>query len=241
MIQSGHMDSIGWIWIALAIFFAGYLTSKSIEKYKPPQPNKFDDTEDAQEGGDSNDKFSPSEREEKFGGKYPHLVGNIENSWLEVFGGMYVEKGLPHLRAAENMYLVADNNTKQDVEVDFILCDLWDLTNELLEHLEKYHESTEYEYEIAVVNYWQQVSTEAESFDGENNQEVIRRKFQNPPYTDLQEIVLWFPKKKNHPKSEIKFNLTYVNKKPGPLPRKTKFPDFIKKKLKKWDATHATK
>ena len=218
------------IWIAIGIIIAGYLIAQAIEK-----SNKGKTYQEGTPIGNSPVESVPTEKtQEKYQGKYPHLVGKIENSWLELFGKKYLEMSVshPHLRAAQNIYLKADNNTKQDVEVDFLLCDLWDLTNVLLEHLEKYHESNEYEYEIAIVNYWQKVATEAESFDGENNQEVIRRKFQTPPYIDLQEIVTWFPRKKNHPKSEIKFNFSYVNKKAGPLPRKTKFPDFIEKKLK---------
>ncbi len=220
-------------WIAIGIIIAGYLIAQAIER-----SNALKQEELGEARSKAYDEEKKKEFREKYQEKYPHLVGKIENNWLELFGGMYVEKGLPHLRAAQNIYLKADNNTKQDNEVDFLLCDLWDLTNILLEHLEKYHESNEYEYEIAVVHYWQQVATEAESFDGENNQEVIQRKFQNPPYTDLQEIISWFPRKKNHPKSEIKFNFSYVNKKPGPLPRKNEFPDYIQKELKEWDATH---
>lgn len=231
-------------WVAIGIIIAGYLIAQAIEKSNDKRNNKSGDLEQGRvEVGNKTyqEESYQNESQEKFRGKYPHLVGNIENSWLEVFGGMYVEKGLPHLRAAQNIYLKADNNTKQDNEVDFLLCDLWDQTNILLEHLEKYHESNNHEYEIAVVNYWQKVATEAESFDGVNDQEVIRRKFQSPPYTDLEEIISWFPRKKNHTKSEIKFNFSYVNKKPGPLPRKTKFPDIIEKKLKEWDEIHGVK
>lgn len=221
------------IWIAIGIIIAGYLIAKAIERSNALKQGELEE---------ARNKTYQEESEKEFGGKYqekyPHLVGKIENSWLEVFGGMYVEKGLPHLRAAQNIYIKADNNTKQDNEVDFLLCDLWDLTNVLLEHLEKYHESNEYEYEIAIVHYWQQVANDAESFDGENNQEVIRRKFESPPYTSLQEIISWFPKKKNHSKNELKFSFSYINKKPGPLPRKTTFPDYIEKKLK--DSTQAT-
>jgi hypothetical protein len=229
------------IWIAIGIIIAGYLIAKAIERSNALKQGELEEAKKLkqEEAEEARNKTYQEESEkgfrEKYQGKYPHLVGKIENSWLEVFGGEpYLKMSVSHpqLRAAQMMYIKADNNTKQDNEVDFILCDLWDLTNILLEHLEKYHESNEYEYEIAIVMYWQLVVTEAESFTGENDVEVIRRKFQSPPYTDLQEIVSWFPKKKNHPKSEIKFNFIYVNKKPGPLPRKTKFPDFIDKKLK---------
>ena len=173
-------------WIAISIIIAGYLIAQAIER------NKKDKTyQEETPIGNLTVESAPTEKaQEEFLGRYPHLVGKIENSWLGVFGEAYLKMSVshPHLRAAQNIYIKADNNTKQDNEVDFLLCDLWDHTNELLEHLEKYHESNKYEFEIAVVNYWQQVANEAESFDGENNQEVIRRKFQNPPYTDLQEI-----------------------------------------------------
>lgn len=95
------------------------------------------------------------EQKERFK-NYPHLVGNISDSWLAVFGEVYVEKKIPHMKAAFMIYLKESNNTKLDMmEVDMMFSSLWDITEELLEHLEKYHESTKYEYEIAILTYWQ--------------------------------------------------------------------------------------
>ncbi len=202
------------IWIAIGIVIAGYLIAQAIERsngsktYREETPIETPPVETAH----------TEKTQEKYQEKYPHLVGKIENCWLEVFGGLYVEKGMSHLKAAEMMYIKADNNSKQNIEVDFLLCDLWDLTEELLEHLKKYHVGTKYEHEIAIVTYWQIAVTEVDSLVGETNNEVIRKRFQTPPFSDLQEIVSWFPKKKLHPKGEISF----VDKKTGSFPRKSK-------------------
>lgn len=47
------------------------------------------------------------------------------------------------------------------MEVDHLFDSLWDLTEELLEHLEKYHESTKYENELAIMTFWQLAAQEA--------------------------------------------------------------------------------
>lgn len=97
------------------------------------------------------------------------------------------------------------NNPKSDsVEVDLLFHSLWDITEELLEHLEKYHESTKYEYEIAINNYWRIVIEKSDSFAGEDTV-TIKKLFQSAPFTDIQNITSWFPKKSNHPDNEISF------------------------------------
>jgi len=90
------------------------------------------------------------EKKEEFK-DYPHLIGNVDYTWLELFGKLFIEKGFSHLKATFLIYLKEANNTKHsDMAVDHLFDLLWDLSEELLEHLEKYHESTKYEYEIAI-------------------------------------------------------------------------------------------
>ena len=136
---------------------------------------------------------------------YPHLIGKVDYTWLAVFGKLYIEKDVQHLNAAFMMYLKEANNTKLDIiEVDHLFDSLWDLTEELLEHLEKHHESTKYEYEIAIATFWQNVAEEAESFMGKDI-ETITKMFQSAPFTDIEKIPSWFPKKDNHPGKELSF------------------------------------
>lgn len=156
-----------------------------------------------------------AQKKEEFS-DYPHLIGKVDYTWLELFGRLYVETdknhpgrwqngGSPHLNAAFMMYLKESNNTDRDIiEVDHLFDSLWDLTEELFEHLEKYHESTKYEYEIAVISFWQLVAQEAESFKGKDF-EAIKKMFQSAPFTDIEKIASWFPKKDNHPNKEISF------------------------------------
>ncbi len=154
----------------------------------------------------ANEKFDAeweAKKKEEFKA-FPHLTGKVDYTWIELFGKLYVEKNLPHLNAAFMMFLKEANNTKLDMEVDRLFESLWDLTEELLEHLEKYHESTKYEYEIAIITFWQIVTQEAESFLGKDV-ETITRMFQSAPFTDIEKISSWFPKKDNHPDKEISF------------------------------------
>ncbi|MCD4694179.1 hypothetical protein K8R62_02360 [bacterium] len=158
---------------------------------------------------------------------YPHLIGNIDYTWLELFGKLHVEKGFPHLKATWLIYLKESNNTKLNiVEVDLLFDLLWDLSEELLEHLEKYHESFKYEYEIAILTYWQIVAEKADTLIGKDL-ETIKKIFQSPPFTDIQKIASWFPKKVNHPAKEISFT-----DKKGLFPRESKGSALIQKKLK---------
>jgi hypothetical protein len=135
---------------------------------------------------------------------YPHLIGNVDYTWLELFGKLYVEKGMSHINAAFLIYLKESNNTKLDMEVDMLFNSVWDLTEELLEHLEKYHDSTKYEYEIAIITYWQLIAQDAGSFIGKDL-ETIKKAFQSAPFTDIEKIPSWFPKKDNHSSKEFSF------------------------------------
>ena len=158
---------------------------------------------------------------------YPHLFGKIDFGYLKLFGEMYVEKGLPHLKAAWYIYAREANNTKQDViEADQLWHGLWDVTEELLEHLEKYHESSKYEFEIAILNYWQVVSLQADSLIG-MDAETIKKTFQSAPFTDILEIPSWFPKKSNHPDHELSFR-----GEGGLFPRESKGSALVQEKLK---------
>src|SRR3989344_5203375 len=157
---------------------------------------------------------------------YPHLIGNVDYTWLELFGTRFVEDNLPHLKATFLIYLKEANNTKLDMEVDMLFSAVWDLTEELLEHLEKYHESTKYEYEIAVLTYWQIIAQEADSFVGKD-METIRKAFRSAPFTDIQKIPSWFPKKKNHSDKELSFT-----DEKGNFPRESEGSAYIHDKLK---------
>ena len=166
------------------------------------------------------------EQKEKFK-KYPHLLGNIDYTLLELYGELYVEKGWPHLQMAFAKYVDVANNTSPGIDdANFLFHSLWDLTEELLEHLEKYHESSMYEYEIAISVYWQKVAEKAESFIGKDL-EFIKKEFQSSLFTDMQEIISWFPKKTNHLKKEIIF--TDEN---GVFPRESKGSVYINKRIK---------
>lgn len=166
---------------------------------------------------------------------FPHLIGKVDYTWLEIFGRHYVETeknhpgrwqdgGSPHLNAAFMMYLKESNNTERDIiEVDHLFDSLWDLTEELFEHLEKYHESTKWEYEIAIITFWQLAETE--SFKGKDF-EAIKKMFQSAPFTDIEKIASWFPKKDNHPHKEISFR-----DENGNFPRESKGSEMIHKRI----------
>ncbi|MFA6305212.1 MAG: hypothetical protein WC651_00590 [Candidatus Gracilibacteria bacterium] len=157
---------------------------------------------------------------------FPNLIGKVDYAWLEIFGRQYVEieknhpgrwqhGGSPHLNAAFMMYLKESNNTDRDIiEVDHLFDSLWDLTEELFEHLEKYHEGTKWEHEIAIITFWQLAETE--SFKGKDF-EAIKKMFQSAPFTDIEKITSWFPKKDNHPEKELSFR-----DKKGNFPRESK-------------------
>ncbi|MDP2933715.1 MAG: hypothetical protein Q8N81_06330 [bacterium] len=157
---------------------------------------------------------------------FPHLIGKVGYTWLELFGKLYVEKDFPHLNAAFMMYLKEANNTKLDIiEVDYLFDSLWDLTEELLEHLEKYHESTKYEYEIAITTFWQNAAQEAESFMGKDIV-TITKMFRSAPFTDIEIISSWFPKKDNHPGKELSFR-----DEKGNFPRKSEGSKIIHERI----------
>lgn len=114
---------------------------------------------------------------------------------------------------------------------------LWDATKELLEHLEKFHEGSVIEHEIALATYWQLAATKMEELIKENpntgslssgahTSEVAGEKLETAPFTDIENIASLFPKKTNHPAHEI----TFFNK-DGSFPRESKGSELINKKM----------
>ncbi len=158
--------------------------------------------------------------------KYPHLLGNIQGVWLELFGKVYIEKDLPFLKAAFLIYL--KESTQIDLsEGSFKWDALWDITEELLEHLEKYHKGNEHEFEIAVITYWQEAA-EAVGELIKLNPEIEGSKLEVEPYTNIAKITSWFPKKEDHPAKEFLF----IDEQTGAFPRKSEGSEAIKQRLK---------
>lgn len=154
---------------------------------------------------------------------YPHLWGKLEGNWLEVFADQH-KRGLPLLKIA--FLLMLEGTTKFDLSEGSLKYDtLWDCSKELLEHLEKYHEGSVAEYEIATCTYWQIAAGAAEELTKENK-EVEGKKLEMEPFTNIEKITSIFPKKANHPSKEI----TFFDEK-GSFPRESKGSDFIDKKI----------
>ncbi len=93
---------------------------------------------------------------------------------------------------------------------------LWDATKELLEHLEKFHEGTVVEHEIALATYWQLAATKMGELiearpntgslsSGAHTAEIEGEEVEKAPFTDIENIVSLFPKKANHSEKEITF------------------------------------
>ncbi len=155
--------------------------------------------------------------------KYPHVAGKLEGNWFEVFASQ-AERGTPLLKMSFLLMLQA--STKIDFSEGSMKWDsLWDCSAELLEHLEKYHEGSTTEHEIAVVTYWQMASEAVGELIKENS-EIEGSKIEVEPYTNIEQIASLFPKKANHPAKEI----TFFDEK-GSLPRKSKGSAAIKAKL----------
>lgn len=156
---------------------------------------------------------------------YPHLYGKLESNWLEVFAHHH-QNGTPLLKLA--FMLMLGESTKIDFSEGSMKWDnLWDLTEELLEHLDKYHEGSTAEHEIAVCTYWQ-VAAEAVSELVKENPEIEGSKMEVAPFTNIKDIPALFPKKADHPDEEI----TFTDEK-GVFPRESKGSEQIKAKMKK--------
>ena len=215
------METIGIILLAVIAYFLWKIYNQREEEKRQIADDKFEVDWEAKKKEEFKD--------------FPHLIGKVDYTWLEIFGRHYVETeknhpgrwqdgGSPHLNAAFMMYLKESNNTERNIiEVDHLFDSLWDLTEELLEHLEKFHEGTKYEYEIAIITFWQLAETE--SFKGENF-ETIKKMFQSAPFTDIEKITSWFPKKDNHLDKEISFR-----DENGNFPRESKGSEMIHKRI----------
>ncbi len=145
---------------------------------------------------------------------YPHLYGKLESNWLEVFVHA-AERNTPLINMAFMLYL--QESTLIDYSEGSLKWDtLWDLTEELLEHLEKYHEGSNIEHLIAVCTYWQIASESMGELIKENpntgslssgahTSPIEGEKLQGRPFTDIEKIISLFPKKVNHPDKEFSF------------------------------------
>lgn len=176
------------------------------------------------------------QKKEKFK-DYPHIYGKLEGNWLKVFHETAVEKGIPLLRVM--FYLMVGESTKIDYSEGSTKYDsLWDATKELLEHLEKFHEGSVVEHEIALATYWQiaamemdkllkeKPNTKSLSSPNAHTAEIEGEKLEKAPFTDIEKITSLFPKKDNHPAHEI----TFFNK-DGSFPRESKGSTLIDEKI----------
>jgi len=187
-----------------------------------------------------NEKFDAEweqKRKEKFK-DYPHLIEKIDDSWIEVFSRQSNIDGKDYLLKSM-FYLMLGESTKIDYSEGSVKYDsLFDATKELLEHLEKFHEGSVVEHEIALATYWQLAATKMGELVKENpntgslksgahTSEVAGEKVEAEPFTDIEKIASWFPKKANHPSHEI----TFFNK-DGSFPRESKGSALIDEKIK---------
>jgi hypothetical protein len=176
-------------------------------------------------------------RKERFK-DYPHLFEKINDSWIQVFAQQGNIDGKDYLLKSM-FFLMVGESTKIDYSDGSIKYDsLWDATKELLEHLEKFHEGSVIEHEIALATYWQLAATKMGELIGErpntdslssgaHTAEIEGEELEKAPFTDIEEIISWFPKKANHPAHEI----TFFNK-DGSFPRESKGSAFIDEKIK---------
>jgi hypothetical protein len=170
---------------------------------------------------------------------YPHLWGKLEGNWLEVFAG-HAEVGDFPLRKLLNLafMLYLQESTKIDYSDGSQKWDtLWDITEELLEHLEKYHEGTTTEHLIAVCTYWQiasesmgeliKGSPEKHLSDAGHEWAPIEgKKLEVKPYTDIKKILSLFPQKANHSAEELLFT-----DEKGNFPRESKGSKLIHERI----------
>ena len=184
---------------------------------------------------EKNDAEWEAQKKEKYK-DYPHIYGKLKGNWLEVFADM-AEKGIPQLKM--QFMLMVQESVKIDYSEGSVKYDsLWDASKELLEHLEKYHEGTTLEHEIALTAYWQEAATAMGELVKENpntgslksgahTSEVAGEKLQTAPFTDIEKIAGIFPRKHNHPEKEI----TFFNA-DGSFPRKSEGSALIDEKIK---------
>ena len=158
--------------------------------------------------------------------KYPHLVENVYHGHLMAFANV-AKRGVPVWKGAWMTYV--HESTKIDLSPgSFDWDNLWDLGEELLEHLDKYHEGSPAEHELAVCIYWQVAAEAVGELTSKEKHTFIKEKtFDAPPYTNIEEIVSWFPKNAKHPTKEISFRDGEAQ-----FPRKSKGSPIMREKLK---------
>jgi len=176
-------------------------------------------------------------RKEKFK-DYPHLFGKIDDSWIQIFAEQSNIDGKDYLLKSM-FFLMVGESTKIDYSDGSVKYDsLWDATKELLEHLEKFHEGSVVEHEIALATYWQLAATKMGELikekpntgslsSGAHTAEIEGEELEKAPFTDIEKIASLFPKKANHPAHEI----TFFNK-DGSFPRESKGSALIDEKIK---------
>jgi len=187
----------------------------------------------------ANEKFDAEweqKRKEKFK-DYPHLFEKIDDSWIELFAHQSNIDGKNYLLKSM-FYLMLGESTKIDYSEGSVKYDsLFDATKELLEHLEKFHEGSVVEHEIALATYWQMAATKMGELvkenpntgslsSGDHTSAVAGEEVETEPFTDIEKIASWFPKKANHPANEI----TFFNK-DGSFPRESKGSALIDEKM----------
>jgi len=175
-------------------------------------------------------------RKEKFK-DYPHLFEKIDDSWIEIFSRQSNIDGKDYLLKSM-FYLMVHESTKIDYSEGSVKYDsLFDTTKELLEHLEKFHEGSVVEHEIALATYWQLAATKMGELieakpntgslsSGAHTAEIEGEEIEKAPFTDIENIAALFPKKHNHPAKEI----TFFNE-DGSFPRESKGSELIDKKM----------
>jgi hypothetical protein len=176
-------------------------------------------------------------RKERFK-DFPHLFNKIDDTWIQVFASHGETPG--HLLKMM-FYLMLGESTKIDFSDGSMKWDtLWDCSKELLEHLDKYHDGTTIEHEIALCTYWQTAATRMGELIQErpNTQslssdahtaEIEGVELEKAPFTDIEEIVSLFPKKTSHPNHEI----TFFNK-DGSFPRESEGSVLIDEKMREF-------
>ncbi len=167
---------------------------------------------------------------------YPYIYGKLIGNWDQVFADFH-KKGMSLLKLS--FHLMLGESVKIDYSEGSMKWDsLWDASKELLEHLEKYHEGSIAEHEIALTAYWQVAATEIGDLikaspntgslsSGAHTSPISGEKLEVAPFTDIEKIASLFPKKANHPAHEISF---FDEK--GNFPRESKGSAHIDAKIK---------
>jgi hypothetical protein len=182
------------------------------------------------------DAANAERRKERFK-DYPHLFEKIDDSWIQVFASQIYD-GKSYLLKSM-FFLMVGESTKIDYSEGSMKYDsLWNATKELLEHLEKFHEGSTIEHEIALATYWQLAATKIGELikekpntgslsSGAHTSPIEGEELEKEPFTDIEKIATLFPKKADHHSHEI----TFFNK-DGSFPRESKGSALIDEKIK---------